>query len=54
MFLFGNLDKLRRSIAFLLTSTLDSRRPATELVSKCISKKVTKYLLLLNTFAENF
>ena len=27
---------------------------ATELVSKCISKKVTKYLLLLNTFTANF
>jgi len=28
--------------------------PATELVSKWISKKVTKYLLPLNTFAAIF
>jgi len=28
--------------------------PATELVSKWISKKVTNYLLLLNTFTANF
>jgi len=36
----------------LTTSTADGM--ATELVLKWISKKVTKYLLLLNTFTGNF
>jgi len=37
-----------------VSTTSTAGDPVTELISKCINKKVTKYLVLLNTFAAIF